>query len=109
MRVNPFDDAFKFLFHSGWPTLVFWLLMVASIALAILNFRRDPKQRSGRKCLELACPFFYWCHVVATVIVDMLLTYTDQPDGSGGLRYWMGEMVSYAGFPIHYGDLCEKR
>ena len=23
-------------------------------------------------------------------------TYTDNPDGSGGLRYWMGEMVKWA-------------
>ena len=25
-------------------------------------------------------------------------TFTDSPDGSGGLGYWMGEMVKYASF-----------
>ena len=26
-------------------------------------------------------------------------TYTDRADGTGGLRYWIGEMVRYAAFP----------
>jgi uncharacterized membrane protein YphA (DoxX/SURF4 family) len=31
----------------------------------------------------------------------MPLTFTDNPDGSGGLRFWMGEMVQYAAFKPH--------
>src|SRR4029077_5663490 len=28
-------------------------------------------------------------------------TYTDLPDGSGGLRYWVGKMIDGAAFQIH--------
>jgi uncharacterized membrane protein YphA (DoxX/SURF4 family) len=28
-------------------------------------------------------------------------TFTDNPDGSGGLHYWMSEMVQYAAFKPH--------
>ncbi|MGH9883774.1 MAG: hypothetical protein ACRD6N_20310, partial [Pyrinomonadaceae bacterium] len=34
-------------------------------------------------------------------------TFTDNPDGSGGLRYWMGEMAMYAAFKPH-GLLGER-
>jgi len=31
MRVNPFSDTLSFLTTGGWTTVVFWLLLLASI------------------------------------------------------------------------------
>ncbi len=47
MRTNPILDVLKFLTQSGWPTYIFWLLVIASIVIAAVNLRRDPSQRSG--------------------------------------------------------------
>jgi uncharacterized membrane protein YphA (DoxX/SURF4 family) len=46
--------------------------------------------------VELAGPILYRRIVVAAVLVEAAPTYTDNPDGSGGLRYWMGEMAKWA-------------
>ena len=46
MRPNPLDDAGHFLTQPGWFTPVFWLLLLASIAIAVLVWRTDPAQRT---------------------------------------------------------------
>ena len=59
MPTNPFTDVLSFLtantsdyLHQGnWRyliLLVFWVLLLASIAVAFKNWREDPAQRSGR-------------------------------------------------------------
>ena len=107
MRVNPFVDAFKFLFHGGWTMVVFWVLMVASIVLAVLNFRRDPKQRSAVDVWNWLARFFIGTMWWQQSLWKIPPTYTDQPDGSGGLRYWMGEMVKNSAFPVQ-GDFVKN-
>src|SRR4051812_36410920 len=48
-RPNPVADLFKFLTSPGWPTPVFWALLLASCAFAAVVWWRDPSQRSGRR------------------------------------------------------------
>ena len=96
MKINPIFDALAFLFHGGWITAVFWLLLAGSIVLAILNLKRDPYQKSGihlwNGVARLCIGALWW----QQSLWKLPPTYTDQPDGSGGLRYWMGEMAKYA-------------
>jgi ABC-type phosphate/phosphonate transport system permease subunit len=37
LKTNPLSDVLEFLFHGGWTTLVFWILVIGSLGLALLN------------------------------------------------------------------------
>ena len=100
--MNPFADALGFLLQNKWPIYVFWLLLLGSLGIALVNFIRDPEQRTGTHV-------WMW---IARVLIGGLWwqqtlwklppTYTDNPDGvSGGLHYWIGEMVLNAAFGWH--------
>ena len=41
MRTNPFTETLQFLFEAKWSTGVFWILLLASLAVAGRNWRRD--------------------------------------------------------------------
>jgi hypothetical protein len=43
---NPLIDVAHFLAKPGWPTPVFWLLLIVSIGVAIYAFAMIPGQRS---------------------------------------------------------------
>jgi uncharacterized membrane protein YphA (DoxX/SURF4 family) len=99
--MNPITDTLRFLMRSEWPIHIFRLLLLASIAIALLNLIRDARQRTGTHV-------WIW---ISRVLIGGLWwqqtlwklppTYTDNPDGvSGGLHYWIGEMVQYAAFSI---------
>jgi len=100
MRVNPFADAIEFLTRGGWVLAVFWLLLVGSIVLAIVNIRQDKAQRTafhtGNWLLRLLIGCMWW----QQSLWKMPPTYTDQPDGSGGLPYWVGQMADNAAFGL---------
>ena len=34
MNPNPFSDTLAFLLQPGWPTPIFWLLLIASAGIA---------------------------------------------------------------------------
>ena len=46
MNRNPISDVVDFPAATGWTTAVFWLLVLASIAIAVYVYRRIPGQRS---------------------------------------------------------------
>jgi uncharacterized membrane protein YphA (DoxX/SURF4 family) len=98
MRTNPFWDALRFLLDPKPGVVLLWVLLAASVAVAVVVFRRDPAQRT--------LPHL-WMFVSRVVIGAMWWqqslwkpppTYTTAADGSGGLRMWMEEMVKYASF-----------
>ena len=39
---NPLSDAIQFLMRPGWPTPVFWLLLLGSIAAALYCLVKVP-------------------------------------------------------------------
>ena len=45
------------LIQPGWPTPVFWLLIIASIAIAVYAWRTIPAQRTGRNLIGWAAVF----------------------------------------------------
>lgn len=87
---------------------VFWLLLFAGIYIGVYNLRYDSEQRK---------PAHAWIWTARLLIGGMWWqqtlwklppTYTDNPDGvSGGLHYWVGEMVRNAAFSWH-SALVEK-
>ena len=100
MRINPFSDVLQFLLEAKWTTFVFWALLVASVAIAAVAFRRDPGQRTPGQLwmfgARLTIGAMWW----QQSLWKLPPTYTDQADGSGGLRYWVGEMASHAAFGL---------
>jgi uncharacterized membrane protein YphA (DoxX/SURF4 family) len=107
MRVNPFSDTWSFLTTGGWTTLVFWLLLLASIGIAIFKYRRDPQQRSALHLWNWLSRLFIGALWWQQSLWKLPPTYTDQPDGSGGLRYWMEQMAQNASFTLQ-ADFVKK-
>ena len=96
MRTNPFSDALEFLTPGEWTSYVFLLLTIASIVIAAINLRREASQRSvlhpWNWLARLLIGAMWW----QQSLWKLPPTYTDNPDGSGGLRYWMEEMAKWA-------------
>ena len=96
MRTNPISDAFEFLTQGEWTSYVFLLLTIASIVIATINLRRDSTQRSVLHLWNWLARFFIGALWWQQSLWKLPPTYTDNPDGSGGLRYWMDEMTKWA-------------
>jgi uncharacterized membrane protein YphA (DoxX/SURF4 family) len=99
--MNPFADTLAFLTRNEWPIYVFWLLLLGSLGIAVLNLLWDPAQRTGRDVwmwvARLLIGGLWW----QQTLWKLPPTYTDSPDGvSGGLHYWVGEMVHHSAFGI---------
>jgi hypothetical protein len=81
---------------------VFWVLLLAGIYIGLYNLRYESEQRT---------PVHAWMWTARLLIGGMWWqqtlwkmppTYTDNPDGvSGGLHFWVGEMVRNAAFSWH--------
>jgi TQO small subunit DoxD len=100
MRPNPIADAIQFLTGS---TLfyVFILLVVAGLVIAGINLSRDPGQRNLKDFSIFVLRFFVGCMWWQQSLWKLPPTYTDRPDGSGGLHDWVVKMVDGAAFQIH--------
>jgi uncharacterized membrane protein YphA (DoxX/SURF4 family) len=99
--MNPFADTLAFLTRNEWPIYVFWLLLLGSLGIALVNLLQDPAQRTGRHVwmwiARLLIGGLWW----QQTLWKLPPTYTDSPDGvSGGLHYWVGEMVQHSAFGI---------
>ena len=107
MRTNPFSDVIAFLFQPSWTTAVFWLLLVTSIGVAAYTLKRDQSQRAVTHVwnwlARLVMGAMWW----QQSLWKLPPTYTDQPDGTGGLHYWIGEMAKYSAFDFP-SELCPE-
>ena len=45
MKPNPLSDATAFLLQPAWTTAILWLLVLASVVIAVYAFRTIPGQR----------------------------------------------------------------
>lgn len=97
---NPFSEAFQFLFsttvHGRFPIYFFIALAVASIVIALYTLKRDASQRSASFVFFWIARFFIGALWFQQSLWKLPPTFTDRPDGTGGLRYWMTEMGQYA-------------
>lgn len=93
MRPNPFADVLAFLTKPGWPTPVFWLLLLASAAIAVAAWRKAPQQRTpgsaGIWLLRLVVGAMWWQQSLWKI-----------PPNFDGLIYWMRQMVDHAAVPL---------
>jgi uncharacterized membrane protein YphA (DoxX/SURF4 family) len=99
--MNPFTDTLAFLTRNEWPIYVFWLLLLGSLGIAAVNLLQDPAQRTGRHVWMWVARLFIGGLWWQQTLWKLPPTYTDSPDGvSGGLHYWVGEMVQHSAFGI---------
>src|SRR5215467_14056754 len=96
MRTNPFSDALEFLTPGEWTSYVFLLLTIASVVIAAINLRREASQRSVLHLWNWLARLLIGAMWWQQSLWKLPPTYTDNPDGSGGLRYWMEEMAKWA-------------
>ena len=97
MRPNPLNDALQFLTQPAWFTVVFWLLLLLSIAIAIVAWRREPAQRTTR----------HLCVWVLRVLMGTMWwqqTLWKIPPNFSGLKYWMEQEADHAAIVLQ-GEL----
>ena len=103
MNPNPFSDTFHFLLQPGWTTVVFWLLLVASAAIAAFVWRAMPEQRTLVHLGDWGIRLFIGCMWWQQTLWKLPPYYTDHPEepfGATGLAYWMGVMGKHAAIPL---------
>jgi uncharacterized membrane protein YphA (DoxX/SURF4 family) len=97
MRPNPLHDAVQFLTQPNWFTAVFWLLLLASVAIAVTVWRRNPAQRTpqhiGLWGLRVLMGTMWWQQTLWKI-----------PPDFAGLRYWIGQEADHAAVVLQ-GDL----
>ncbi|MBI4639635.1 MAG: DoxX family protein [Candidatus Tectomicrobia bacterium] len=99
--MNPFSDTLSFLMRNEWPIYLFWLLLLGSIVIALINLSRDPEQHTVAHGWMWIARLFIGGLWWQQTLWKLPPTYTDNPDGvSGGLHYWVGEMAQYAAFGL---------
>jgi uncharacterized membrane protein YphA (DoxX/SURF4 family) len=103
MNPNPFTDVLNFMLQPVWTTGVFWLLLLASAAIAVYAYRTIPGQQSighiGNWIFRVLVGSMWW----QQSLWKLPPYYTDQPDtpfGTTGLAYWMGLMGKHAAIPL---------
>jgi uncharacterized membrane protein YphA (DoxX/SURF4 family) len=102
---NPFNDLLVFFqkgtLHGKFPLYALLLLLLASVVIALFSFIKNSEQRTVQNIYMWLARFFVGGMWYQQMLWKMPPTFTDNPDGSGGLGYWMGEMVQYAAFKPH--------
>ena len=93
MRPNPLHDILAFLTKSGWPTPVFWVLLVVSCAIAVAAWRCEPAQRAPDHIavwvLRLIIGSMWWQQSLWKI-----------PPNYDGLVFWMKQMVDHASIEL---------
>jgi uncharacterized membrane protein YphA (DoxX/SURF4 family) len=103
---NPFIDFWDFLIGNtndhndlgSWKyffVALFLVLMIASVAIAVRNWREDPSQRSGRQL-----GMWFVRVLVGGMWFQGMLWKLPLPVSSG-LRYWTEQMGNRAAFAFH--------
>jgi thiosulfate dehydrogenase [quinone] large subunit len=100
---DPATDVIAFLTRPVWYTAVFWLLLIASAAIAAYVAARMPDQRSGRHVARWIFRFLIGAMWWQQTLWKLPPHYTDQPDepfGTTGLANWMKIMGQHASIPL---------
>jgi hypothetical protein len=106
MSPNPFSDIWSFLsaatsdyVHQGdwrYPILVlFWALLLGGGAVAIMNWREDPSQRSGQHLAIWLIRVLIGCMWFQGMLWKLPLPV------SSGLQYWTEQESTNAAFAFH--------
>src|SRR5215469_16573915 len=102
MPENPLSDLIEFLTEPNWPTPVFWLLVIASVAIAVIVWRRRPEQRDFSHLAQWSFRFvmggFWW----QQTLWKLPPSFAQDPSNplTTGLAYWMSQIGKYAAIPL---------
>jgi hypothetical protein len=109
MRDNPLHTFLQFLtgqipdqlaLHDlRWATVAgYWLLLLGAVFIAVVNWRRDPTQRSSHHLavfgLRLLAAGMWWLGILWKLPV------------SDGFKFWLGETNKHSSFQLH-ADLMQ--
>jgi uncharacterized membrane protein YphA (DoxX/SURF4 family) len=102
MKPNPLSDVLHFLVNPAWTTVVYWLLVIGSIAIAIHAWRSIPSQRSWSNVGDWLCRFFIGSMWWQQTLWKLPPLYTDNPSDpiNTGLHFWMTRMSESAAIPL---------
>ena len=103
MNPDPASDVIAFLTKPVWHTAMFWLLLVASAAIAAYAAARMPEQRGGRHIARWIFRLLIGCMWWQQSLWKLPPHYTDKPDepfGTTGLAVWMKIMGQHASIPL---------
>jgi uncharacterized membrane protein YphA (DoxX/SURF4 family) len=106
MPINPITEIWQFLTAATpdhldlgkWRYLfgvLFAGLLIASVAIALRNWSRDPEQRTGRHLGTWLVRMLIGCMWFQGMLWKLPLP------ASSGLQYWTEQMASRAAFDIH--------
>lgn len=104
MKRTPITDVWQFLTAPSWTTAVFWLLILAGIAVAVRVRASLPEQRSLEHGLAWPLRFLVGAMWWQQSLWKLPPYYTDDPSapfGTTGLAFWMKQIVEYAPFELH--------
>ena len=112
MPTNPFTDVWHFLTATtgdylrlgNWRYLIlalFWVLLIAGIAVAFGNWREDPAQRTGRHFAIWLVRVLIGCMWFQGMLWKLPLPVSD------GLQYWTEQEFTSAAFEFHRTFLKE--
>jgi uncharacterized membrane protein YphA (DoxX/SURF4 family) len=100
---NPVSDVIAFLTKPAWTTLVFWLLLIGSIAIAARAAAALPEQRRPEHVARWIIRFLIGTMWWQQSLWKLPPFYTDQPGkpfGETGLAHWMQIMGKSAAIPL---------
>ena len=102
MTPNQLSDALHFLVKPAFPTVIYWLLLIGSIAIALYAWRNIPSQRSWRNAGDWLCRLFVGTMWWQQTLWKLPPLYTDNPSDplNSGLHYWMTREGQSAAFPL---------
>lgn len=110
MRANPLTDILHFITHPAWTTAVFWILMIASLGIAIYCLATLRTQRKfghvANWLFRISIGAMWW----QQTLWKLPPAYTEDPSspfGTSGLPYWMSQMVKGAAFQVH-ADIVDQ-
>lgn len=102
MNPNPWTDVVQFMLRPGWTTVVFWVLVIASIAIAAYALGTIPEQRRFARLADWFFRFIIGCMWWQQTLWKLPPAYTDHPEkpfGATGLAHWMQIMGKSAAIP----------
>ena len=103
MKRTPITDGWGFLTEPAWYTAVFWFLILASGAIALVVLARAPEQRALKHVLDWPLRFLVGAMWWQQSLWKLPPYYTDDPAapfGTTGLAFWMKQMVEFAPFEL---------
>jgi uncharacterized membrane protein YphA (DoxX/SURF4 family) len=106
---NPFSDVLHFLVNPAWTTVVYWLLIIGSAAVAAYAFATIRSQRSLQHLGVWICRFLIGSMWWEQTLWKLPPYYTDHPDQftTTGLYYWMTQLGQAAWLPLQ-ADFVNK-